>query len=223
MSAQAFPFPDKISSREELSRDLLFKKIPEPDLDRISDKAWETGEAAASILIEKYANMGIEEIAQEEGLSIRIEAKDNVAGNLRYFSEYYSGKKLIVLYEDSIKKWASSNRCTKKEAISLILSHEFYHHLECTTLGLTSEQYKVPTLKIGKHTLVRSGIRALSEIGAHGFARKMFESKYKKKIVSGENTALLQNQAVHIDLVNNKNTVDRIFNTNPVLRLFSKK
>ena len=219
---KTFPFPDKIDSREELSRDLLYEKIPISDLHRIADKAWETGEEAASQLLKKYSTINLEKIAHEEGLSIVTEGKDNVAGNLRYFSEYYSGKRQIVLYEESIRKWASTNKCTMKEAISLILAHEFFHHLECTSLGLTSEQYKVPTLRIGKYVLVKSGIRALSEIGAHGFARKIFEAKYEGRAFSEKSDVLLQNQAVHVDLVNNQRTVDKIFKDNVVLKLFAK-
>ena len=44
---RVYPFPDKTGSREELKRDILYEKIPAEDLDAISDRAWETGAAAA--------------------------------------------------------------------------------------------------------------------------------------------------------------------------------
>ncbi len=59
---------------------------------------------------------------------------------------------------------------TRMEAENLILSHEYYHFLEWNKLGLTSRDYQVPMISIGPLRLGRTGIRALSEIGAHGFA-----------------------------------------------------
>jgi len=61
------------------------------------------------------------------------------------------------------------------QAEELILAHEYFHCLECPKIGLTSKQYVVPTLKIGRLVLMTSGIRALSEIAAHGFARTFHE------------------------------------------------
>ncbi len=59
---------------------------------------------------------------------------------------------------------------TRLEAENLILSHEYYHFLEWNKLGLTSRDYQVPMVSIGPLHLGKTGIRALSEIGAHGFA-----------------------------------------------------
>src|SRR5690606_15199295 len=51
LTMKAFPFPDKISSRQELARDLLYRKIPAADREKIADQAWETGAKAARELI----------------------------------------------------------------------------------------------------------------------------------------------------------------------------
>jgi hypothetical protein len=66
-------------------------------------------------------------------------------------------------------------RAGEKTAANLILSHEFFHFLECTGLGLTSRMYQVPMIVIGPLKIGRTGIRALSEIGAHGFARTYYD------------------------------------------------
>ncbi len=194
----AFPFPDRIASREELSRDLLYRKISREDWEKISDRAWDTGVKAAKDLLQQNNGKSIEQIALDEGLVVEHKDVDNVAGNVRYFSEYYSGPKKIILYDASIKKWSKANSLTVKEANELILSHEIYHHLECTKLGLTSKQYTVPTIQIGKFKIGKSGIRALSEIAAHGFSRTFYEecglmpdSKGNKK------DAILQNHKEH--------------------------
>ena len=55
--------------------------------------------------------------------------------------------------------------------MNLILSHEYFHFLEVTELGLTSRDYTVPMVQIGPVRLGKTGLRALSEIGAHAFAR----------------------------------------------------
>lgn len=169
-----FPFPDRIESREELKRDVLYDKIPEEDRIRICDAAWETGVKAAAELGREYPGKKIDKIMELEGIKIVYKSKDCVAGGIRYFSEYFSGKREIVMYVKSIEKWANSNGVSKCQAMELILAHEFYHHLECNSIGLTSQLYMLPTIKIGKLSVGRSGIRALSEIGAHGFSRTYY-------------------------------------------------
>jgi len=173
-----FPFPDKIKSREELTRDIMYKKIPKDEIEAISDMAWNTGVEAAYALTEEYgSDMNIYEIAETSGLTIERVNQDNVSGNIRYFSEYYSSRQKIVLYLGSINKWAKANNMTMREAEELILYHEYFHFLECTKLGLTSKQYMVPIIQIGSFSFGRSGIRALSEIAAHGFSRTLYEIK----------------------------------------------
>lgn len=214
---KAFPFPDHIGSREELKRDLLYHKIPPKDINEISNMAWDTGVNAAKNLISEYGTeISMEEIAKANGLIVERKNKDNIAGNVRYFSEYYSGQNKIILYTDSIKKWADSNNMVYIEAEELILSHEFYHFLECTKLGLTSKKYTVPTIKIGSLNIGKSGIRALSEIGAHGFSRTIYELKgiLITSDISKNNT-VLQNHAINTVAFSNKLMTDKIFNKGP--------
>lgn len=210
---RAFPFPDKIMSREELQRDLLYRKIPEGDTEAISDRAWETGVNAAKEIVKKYGcDKQMEDIAKAAGLTVERINIDNVAGNVRYFSEYYSGRNKIVLYMDSISKWAKTNRLPIKEAEELILSHEYFHFLECTKLGLTSRQYTVPTLKIGTVVLGKSGIRALSEIGAHGFSRTFYELSGRLNASEIVNKNILLNEAISSYEFEGKKTAEKFFN-----------
>ena len=79
--------------------------------------------------------------------------------------------------------WAQQNKMTRMEAENLILSHEYYHFLEWNKLGLTSRDYQVPMISIGPLRLGKTGIRALSEIGAHGFAHtyhQLLEAQHGK-------------------------------------------
>ena len=108
---------------------------------------------------------------------------DFVSGNQRYFSDYVAGKNCITLYLRSVDLWAQQNKMTRMEAENLILSHEYYHFLEWNKLGLTSRDYQVPMISIGPLRLGKTGIRALSEIGAHGFAHtyhQLLEAQHGK-------------------------------------------
>ncbi len=219
---RAFPFPDKIASREELIRDLLFHKIPQDCYEQIADNAWATGVKAATEILERYPNLTMEQIGKKEGLQIEYVSQDHISGNVRYFSEYYSAPQKIILYTASIQKWAKANRLSQKEAYELILSHEFYHHLECTRLGLTSKQYQVPTVTIGKMKWGKSGIRALSEIGAHGFSRTYYEQKRRmpKQAEKGD-TPQLQNHAVNDIAFRGQKTAQKIYSINPILKFLT--
>ncbi len=171
-----FPFPDRIQSREELKRDVLYRKIPEADRISICDMAWKRGARISEEVMEKYPGKDIRGILGREGLTVTMVCRDEVRGKIRTFGEFYPTKKEIVLYMGSIAKWAEANHLDETPAVDLILAHEFFHYLECTKIGETSRLYFVPVMQIGKFTLGKSGIRALSEIAAHGFTSTYFET-----------------------------------------------
>jgi hypothetical protein len=161
-------------------------------------------------------------IAEAEGLTVIYTDKDNVSGRVRYFSEYYSGRKTIYMYSGSIEKWARSNKLKIEDARELILAHEFFHHLECTRLGLTSKQYTVPHFQIGKLKIGKAGIRALSEIGAHGFSYTFFDAR--RHIREGEKPKnYLYNHAVNDVVFSGTKRAEKIFEDNPVLRFLTGK
>lgn len=176
MADFTLPFPGPELAQEELARDSCYAKIPAEDRDDIIAMAWQKGEAAALMVWQRYrGEKDFFVIAKEAGLDCQRVNKDYVLGNQRCFSDYLSGKNSIRLFTRSISLWAEQNDLTQQQAENLILSHEFFHFLECTELGLTSRQYQVPMLIFGPLKLGKTGIRALSEIGAHAFARCYYE------------------------------------------------
>lgn len=176
MSDFTFPFPGKELAAKELSYDLCYSKIAEADRDAIAEQAWHKGEDAARDAWDKSGgNTDFFQIAAESGLSIEKVKTDYIVGGQRYFSDYISGQGKIHLYTGSVAKWAEQNHLTQEQAENLILSHEYFHFLEWTAIGLSSRMYQVPMLQIGKLKLGKTGIRALSEIGAHAFARTYYE------------------------------------------------
>jgi hypothetical protein len=176
MPEKSFPFPGFELAEQELSYDYCYGKIPVSQRGEIAKAAWDRGAAAAREIFARYnGEKNFFAIAEKTGLSCEWIDKDNVIGNRRYFSEYLSGKKQILLYAKSVDLWAEKQGMNREEAGNLILSHEYFHFLECTSLGLTSRLYQVPMLIIGPLKIGRTGIRALSEIGAHAFARAYYE------------------------------------------------
>lgn len=220
---RVYPFPDKIASREELKRDLLYRKIPPQDLEAIADRAWETGVAAAQATLAEHPGKSIYAVAAAEGLKVERRDVDKVSGNVRYFSEYYSGRKTIFLYDASVRKWAEANRLTRDAAEELILSHEIFHHYECTRLGPTSRQYTVPQLELGPIKLGKAGIRALSEIGAHGFSYAWYEARGQLPHRERTGSPTLRNHAVNSREFQGKDTAKKIFEDNPIMRALSGK
>jgi len=176
------PFPGPDLAEKELSYDFCYGKIPPEDRKAITLKAWEKGARAAKTVFKRYnGTTDFFAIAEDSGLECVIEDKDYVVGDRRYFSDYLTGKKRISLYKKSIALWAETNGLELDVATNLVLSHEYFHFLECTEIGLTSREYQVPMLIIGPLRIGRTGIRALSEIGAHAFARTYYELAAEEK------------------------------------------
>lgn len=172
-----FPFPDREDSMEELKTDVLYTRIPLKDRENLCEMAWERGVHTARKIIEKYPGRRIDEIAGLEGVRVLVLPEEPVNGGLRTFGAYYPKSSQMVLYAGSIARWAKANTMSLAEAEDLVMAHEFFHFLECTRVGESSDLYRLPILKIGKLVLLRSGVRALSEISAHGFARTYYETQ----------------------------------------------
>lgn len=185
-----FPFPGRELADQELSYDLCYDKIPQAHRQEIVERAWQIGcEAAQKVFTQQGGSMDFTTIVRNSGLTLVEKSTDCVVGSQRYFSDYISGRKTICLYTKSIQLWAEENGLRYDQAMNLILSHEYFHFLEVTQLGLTSRIYQVPMVRLGKLHLGKTGIRALSEIGAHAFARTYFDL-WQKEEIHGNETAL---------------------------------
>ena len=171
-----FPFPDRIFARSELSRDVLYKKIPQAVHVQFCDDAWQVGGAAALSLLTVHPNCSIDEIAKQDSLEIVREKTDKISAGYRFFGEYIPKKNCIYMYLLSIRLFAEENNLTNGEAEEFIFAHEYFHFLEEKRIGTVSRRYTVPRFSLGFLKIGSSGITALSEIGAHGFARTYWEA-----------------------------------------------
>ena len=171
-----FPFPGRELADQELTYDPCYNKIIPEDRVTIIENAWQKGCSTAEMVFRREnGTADFRQIVKNSGLELVEKDIDYIVGKQRYFSDYVSGQKVITLYCQSIRKWAEQNELDYDQAVNLILSHEYYHFLEMNEIGLTSRDYLVPMITIGPLKLGKTGIRALSEIGAHAFARKYHE------------------------------------------------
>lgn len=171
-----FPFPDRENSFPLLQQDHEYKKLDSQQVDEVFDMAWQTGVDAAAALMEKEElPLDFFRIAANEGIRIMQKAEDNVAGGLRFYSEFYPKTKEIFLYNGSIRLWCAANELSMENGKMLILAHEYFHYLESTVLGWTSKKHQVHMLRLGGKELGKTGISSLSEIGANAFAYTCFE------------------------------------------------
>lgn len=170
-----FPFPDRELARRELENDPCRKKIPEREREAVVERAWQKGHSAAEALLREQGDADFFRIARESGLTVTERDADCVRGGRRFFAEFLPGRKEIVLYRRSASLWAEANGLTVGQARNLLLAHEYFHFLETNGLGRTSKDHTVPMLRIGKLSFGKTGIRALSEIASHAFAKTVYE------------------------------------------------
>lgn len=163
----------------ELKNDILFNKVPQDKYDEFIDFAWNTGCEAAKDCRNKYGSISPDELAVELGLSVVEIDRGLATPDYRVFSEYYSNLKRIVIFGDTIKdefaKLVETGITDIKDYLKmreLFVAHEIFHHLECHVIGLTSKKKKIVTLEIGPFQIT-SGVKALCEIGAHGFTKTL--------------------------------------------------
>ena len=167
-----FPFPGRELADRELTYDPCYSKVPAEDRAAIVEKAWQKGCAAAREVFQRENGSGdFRAIVTGSGLQLNEKDTDFVAGSQRYFSDYISGQKCVNLYKKSIALWAGENGLDYEQAVDLILSHEYFHFLEVTELGLTSRDYTVAMVQIGPVKLGSTGLGALPAGSANTLAR----------------------------------------------------
>lgn len=179
-----FPFPGREESRNILLADPCYGKIPPDETDAVFDRAWETGEKEALRFWEQWReepDFSMLRVLEQKHFRIQTEDVDYVMGNIRYFCEYISERNIIRVYRKSVQLWADKNVLPYDTALELILAHEYFHYLEWHEIGRTSKQCLVPMLRLGPLSLGKTGISALSEIGANAFANCCFRFFIQKE------------------------------------------
>lgn len=177
MQQNRFPFPDRESSMKIFMNDPCYGKIPADRTQSAFDDAWAAGINEARSFIEKYCypfKFEMLSILKQLGFRIVQEDTDYVMGSIRYFCEYLPGKKQISIYSKAVRLWAEAHCMEFETARNIILAHEYFHYLETHKLGLISKRCVVPMLKLGKLSIGKTGVSALSEVAANAFANEYY-------------------------------------------------
>lgn len=171
-----FPFPDKDSSFSILESDPCFAKIPGSEVNTVFEDAWELGIRQARCFADEFPirQQTMADILLSQGFQVAYEDTDCVIGNMRYFCEYSPGRQRVTVYQKSVALWADSHGFAYRQALDIILAHEYYHYLESTKIGWTSRRYLVPMVTLGPWHFGKTGIAALSEVGANAFANEYY-------------------------------------------------
>ena len=176
MTDKRFPFPDQNSSFAILESDPCYRKIPAGQVHQVFEDAWNLGVQQARLFAAQNGagTKSMADILLEQGFGLSYEDVDCVIGNMRYFCEYSPGRQKVTVYRKSVELWAENHGFPYAQALNIILAHEYFHHLESTSLGWTSRRFLVPMVTIGTKSFGKTGIAALSEVGANAFANEYY-------------------------------------------------
>ena len=160
-----------------LEMDSTIRLIPAAERAGLVAMALRTGREWAHELRGRYPEADSLLLAQELGVEVEFSDQENEAGMVTLRSEYYATVPArIVVYNSSIEKLkevVGQAGLTGVIEPSLLMpihvTHELFHHVENWKQDHLSQRYKVATLRIGRWRLIESGVRALTEIGAHAF------------------------------------------------------
>jgi len=171
----------------ELMRDTIFEKIPKERRLELINYAIETGQNTARNIAKEYGTKNVISIAKKLGVEVVYSPNENVIGGIKKRADYLMKPPTIIVYKESISeilhltKHQPFRTLKKEEIVAAHIAHELFHHIERTRIGQVSQRFKVDIVKLGPFR-IRSGIRSLSEIAAHSFAKAMLNLPYSPKI-----------------------------------------
>ena len=178
MSFSVILLDDEERNQTLLKSDPLFHRLTEYQKIEAINKADNLGREASAWLQSSYTNRDARVILEQMGVDIITDYHSN--GPFIPFSVYREKNNRIILYVAVVEKLVEQlivyTQIQHQEVLlhkvtNIILFHELFHHLEATKYGSASKLVKVPVITFGI-IKISTGIQALSEIGAHTFARE---------------------------------------------------
>jgi hypothetical protein len=174
---------DHVAGIMQLSRDILYKKIPAIMRDKLVNQALKIGRQTARDIAIEYGTQDPILIAKKLGIKIEEVSSKSFIGNILLRAEYVTSPPTIRLYKNSIFWLIGTITRLKLEDIfppekimAIHVAHEIFHHIENVKIGLVSKCYTVNILKIGP-IRIKSEIKSLSEIAANAFADTLLNLK----------------------------------------------
>jgi hypothetical protein len=163
-----------------LELDSTGKRIPSQERLGLISMALKCGGEWMLDLRKQYPAADIMLLLEQLGVDLKISEEVNEIGNIVLRSEYYAEPPRIVIYrssirglEEFIKRFGLTDAVAPGLLIPIHVAHELFHHIEYLRKDPLSQRTTVTTLRFGPWRL-KSGVRALSEIGAHAFVQAWF-------------------------------------------------
>jgi hypothetical protein len=157
----------------ELKRDPHYDFLLSDEIDTYLTKAIAIGSQAAKSYIEMDHLSFFNHVLKDD---IRIHIREQHPEHLHIRAQYNKKKHTIFIYKNSInevRKFLSFNNKMVKDidVIALHAYHEWFHHLEETSIGRTDLQLPAVIVKQRGPFLVKRPLIRLREIAAHAFTQ----------------------------------------------------
>jgi hypothetical protein len=157
----------------ELKRDPFYSYLPTEELEEYLKKAIEIGVQTARPYIQMDHLAFFNHVIKND---IRIRLVDRHPEQSTIRAQYHKKKQTIFIYKDSMKE--INQFIAKKigtiswnELIALHAYHEWFHHLEETSIGRTDQKFRPVVIKKRGPFLVKRSLLRLREIAAHSFTQ----------------------------------------------------
>lgn len=164
---------------EQLSRDLLFYKIPSEQVEYYVNTAMEIGIEAA----EKYQNEDICEMCAKNSVIIETSDRSGKFFGTRIRAEIHMSddEKKIILYQKSIDDIAKvvlyhlpcKQQLSRDKIRKMHIAHEFFHFMEKQNNCYVNEMLAKVVIFRFLGLQRKASILTLSELAAHSFSKRL--------------------------------------------------
>lgn len=164
----------QVMALAELKQDNLYTKIPNTQKHYYINESVKIGQNVAKNIKHNYRNKSIKEICELHNLKINIIENKQISKFLKLRAEYLHYDRQINIYKSSIEKMMQQFAeldidLTYEEIVDIHLAHEFFHYLEFSEIGITSDRLKPINIKSFLHHNRTASILKTREIAAHTF------------------------------------------------------
>jgi hypothetical protein len=157
----------------ELERDPYYSFLPLDELESNLKKAIEIGKQAAKPYIHMDHLTFFNHVIQND-IRIRLLDRHPVESSIR--AQYHKNKQTIFIYKHSMKEIQQFmakeiGSVSPIDMMALHAYHEWFHHLEETSIGRTDQKFRPVIIKKRGPFLVKRTLSRLREVAAHAFTQ----------------------------------------------------
>jgi hypothetical protein len=188
-NVQHLGLTDEVLAHAELTKDPLYRKIPQDRLAYYVDRSLQRGRETA----QACRGMSIRELYRREGLRYEITDRSGTFHqlSLRAQIDFNQTPPEVVVYAASLRGMADAYRTVMspgeqaqrssppqddelERLVDIHLAHEFFHYVEYRAGQFTNDMLEpVEVFRLGRRLVKRSSVVQCSEIAAHAFCKEM--------------------------------------------------